>query len=32
MIKVYKTLENKLNEVNKITNDCWVNAINPTEN
>jgi len=32
MIKIYKTLENKLNEVNKITNDYWVNAINPTEN
>jgi magnesium transporter len=32
MIKVYKTLDNKFNEVNKITNDCWVNVINPTEN
>ncbi len=32
MIKVYKTLENKFIEVNKITDDCWVNITNPTEN
>lgn len=31
MIKIYKTFETKLVEIDQFENDCWVNVINPSE-
>jgi Mg2+ and Co2+ transporters len=28
-IEIYKTIDNKLEKINKVENDCWINVTNP---